>query len=139
MTKSKQLGDWAEAKAAEMIQNAGFELIQQNYHSRFGEVDIIAQKDDELIFVEVKARTNSSMGASCEVITSSKQLKIVKTALIFIDKNPQYLHFYYRFDVICFDLSKEFAKNLQQDFSQMAYDQQWIENAFTINADLINL
>ena len=46
---------------------------------------------------------------------------------------------YYRFDVICFDFKQQIAKNLQQDFSQLAYDQQWIENAFTIDADLINL
>ena len=68
-----------------------------------------------------------------------KQLKIFKTALSFIEKTPQFQHFYYRFDVFCFDFHQQFAKNIQQDFSNYSYDHQWIENAFTLDADLINL
>ncbi|NHB57827.1 YraN family protein [Acinetobacter sp. 194] len=141
MARSKHLGQWAEAEAVNLIKDAGYTMIQQNYHSRFGEIDVIAVHDEkqELIFVEVKARSATQWGHAYEVVTASKQIKIYKTALKFIEQHPQFHHHYYRFDVICFDFYKEIAKNLHQDISNLAYDQQWIENAFTLNADLINL
>ena len=136
---AKKLGIWAEQQAAELLQRQGYQIICQNYHSRFGEIDVIASLHDQLVFVEVKARQLSQHGQAIEMVTTSKQLKILKTALSFIQDSPQYEAMYYRFDVICFDFKQQIAKNLQQDFSQLAYDQQWIENAFTIDADLINL
>ena len=136
---SKLLGRWAEKKSAEILISAGYRIIVQNYHSRYGEIDLIACKDQALIFVEVKARKAGQHGIAVEAVTLSKQKKIFKTALSFIAENVDYEQFYYRFDVICFDFTQEFAKNLQQDFSQLAYDQLWIENAFTLDADLINL
>ncbi|NHC04228.1 YraN family protein [Acinetobacter sp. 187] len=136
---SQQLGQWAEQQARLLLQQAGFEIVAQNYHSRYGEIDLIACKQDEWVFVEVKARQPTQHGAAVEVITAAKQLKMFKTALQFIQQQPEDEALYYRFDVICFDFHQQIAKNLQHDFSQLAYDQQWIENAFTIDADLINL
>ncbi|OTG81709.1 YraN family protein [Acinetobacter sp. ANC 4648] len=135
----KPLGQWAELEAVRMLKQAAYIIIHQNFHSRFGEIDILAIKGQELIFVEVKARSATQRGQAIEVVTSSKQLKIFKTALCFIEKNPEFHDFYYRFDVFCFDFHQVFAKNIQQDFSKYSYDSQWIENAFTLDADLINL
>lgn len=136
---SKKLGQWAENQAGLLLTQAGFEIVQQNYHSRYGEIDLIARLKDELIFVEVKARQLTQHGQAVEVITAAKQLKIFKTALKFIQEHVEVNTLYYRFDVICFDFHQQIAKNLQHDFSQLAYDLQWIENAFTLDADLINL
>ncbi len=133
------LGQWAEDQASQMIQTAGFTVIAQNFHSRFGEIDVIAVRAQEIIFVEVKARSQTQWGQAFEVITPSKQMKIYKTALQYIQDHAEFESFYYRFDVICFDFQKEIAKNLQHNFSNMQYDQQWIENAFTIDPDLISL
>ena len=137
--QAKQLGRWAECEAVRILEHAGYQIIQQNFHSRFGEIDILAYKGQELVFVEVKARAKTQRGFAIEAVTAAKQLKIFKTALSFIEKTPEFQHFYYRFDVFCFDFHQQFAKNLQQDFSNYSYDQQWIENAFTLDADLINL
>lgn len=139
MSTAKQLGLWAEMQAQQLLLSAGYQILQQNYHSRYGEIDLIATREQELLFVEVKARTRRAWANAHEVITASKQLKICKTSLVFLEKNPHLHDFYCRFDVICFDFKQEIAKNLQHDFSQLAYDQQWIENAFTLNVDLINL
>lgn len=136
---AKQLGIWAETEAATILSSAGYKILQRNYHSRYGEIDLIAAQDQTLIFVEVKARKQTQHGGASEVITWSKQHKIFKTALNFIGEYQDFVQYYYRFDVICFDFTEEIAKNLQQDFSKLAYDQQWIENAFTLDADLINL
>lgn len=139
LSQAKHLGLWAESQAVHLLIQAGYAVLYQNYHSRYGEIDIIATQAQELIFVEVKARQMTQHGHAFEVVSRSKQMKIFKTALSFIEKNQTYHNFYARFDVICFDFYKEIAKNQQQDFSNLAYDQQWIENAFTINADQIDL
>mgnify|MGYP003582096459 FL=1 len=78
------------------------------------------------------------MGRAFEVVNLTKQKKLIKTALIY-QNYPQYEAYFCRFDVIGFDLHHKIAKNVQQDLSQISYDQSWIENAFTLDADLINL
>ncbi len=127
------LGQWAEQQALKLLQTQGFTLIVANYHCRYGEIDLIVQKDQELIFVEVKARSVTQYAQSCETISSSKQKKIMKSALCFLNAQPQFQEFYCRFDVICFDFPQKIAKTVQQDFSNFHYDLQWIENAFTLD------
>lgn len=133
------LGQWAEQEAVKLLLQHGYEIVKLNYFSRFGEIDIIAQSKQELIFVEVKARTSTQMGHAFETVNQSKQQKMIKTAFKFLQEYPQYEQYYCRFDVIGFDLHHKIAKNVQQDLSKISYDQSWIENAFTLDADLINL
>lgn len=133
------LGQWAEQEAVKLLLQHGYDIIKLNYFSRFGEIDIIAQSKQELIFVEVKARTPTQMGHAFEAVNQSKQQKMIKTAFKFLQEYPQYEQHYCRFDVIGFDLHHKIAKNVQQDLSKISYDQSWIENAFTLDADLINL
>lgn len=139
ISSSLNLGQWAELQALKRLQAQGFTLIVANYHCRYGEIDLIVQKDQELIFVEVKARSVTQYAQSCETISPSKQKKIMKSALCFLNAQPQFQEFYCRFDVICFDFFQQFAKKIQQDFSKCPYDQQWIENAFTFDQEFINL
>ena len=103
MTVAQQMGVWAEAQAEKILRDAGYSLIHSNYHSRYGEIDLIVSRDLELVFVEVKSRNKTRHGSAIEVITLSKQKKILKTALSFVAQYEQYEQFYYRFDVICFD------------------------------------
>ena len=139
ISSSLNFGQWAELQALKRLQAQGFTLIVANYHCRYGEIDLIVQKDQELIFVEVKARSVTQYAQSCETISLSKQKKIMKSALCFLNAEPQFQEFYCRFDVICFDFFQQFAKKIQQDFSKCPYDQQWIENAFTFDQEFINL
>ena len=133
------LGQWAEQQALQFLQSQGFSLIMANYHCRYGEIDLIVEKQQELLFVEVKARSITQYAQACETISLSKQKKIIKSALFFLNVYPQFQNFYCRFDVICFDFSQQFAKKIQQDFSKFPYDQQWIENAFTFDQEFISL
>ena len=113
MTKNMQLnlnlGQWAEQQALGFLQAQGFVLIAMNYHCRYGEIDLIVEKDQELIFVEVKARSATQYAQSCETISSSKQKKIMKSALCFLNAQPQFQEFYCRFDVICFDFFQTYC------------------------------
>ncbi|MEB3767927.1 YraN family protein [Acinetobacter sp. MD2] len=132
-TSSSQLGQWAEQQALDYLQQRGFELFQRNFHSRFGEIDLILQRGEELIFVEVKARSNTQFGHALEMITSAKQQRMIKTALYFLACYPQYQAFSCRFDAVCIQFKQPVAKMLQQDFSQLPYDLVWVESAFTLD------
>ncbi|MFW6742585.1 YraN family protein [Acinetobacter pittii] len=133
MLLAQQLGKWAEQTALNLLQKQNYVWVTSNYHSRGGEVDLIVKRGQELVFVEVKARTIGNYGQACEMVTRTKQKKIIKTAMRFLQCYPSYQDFYCRFDVICFDFPQKIAKTVQQDFSNFHYDLQWIENAFTLD------
>ncbi|MBF7682865.1 YraN family protein [Acinetobacter sp. B5B] len=133
MTHRNALGQWAECVATAQLQHAGFSILYRNYFSRYGEIDIVACKDEVMVFVEVKARSTAKYGKSVETISEHKQAKIIKTAQYFIMQHASYHHYNFRFDAICIDLKHIIAKNTQPDFSKLAYDLVWIENAFSLS------
>lgn len=74
------LGKKAEDYAISLLKKTSYKVLDRNFHSRFGEIDIIAIKDGVLIFVEVKARWSAKFGTPEEAVTPGKIQKIVKTA-----------------------------------------------------------
>ena len=84
----EDLGRWAEQKARELLELENYQYVNQNYHSRYGEIDLIVRSCKELVFVEVKARSLGSYAGACEVITRAQQRKIIKTAQFFLQKHP---------------------------------------------------
>lgn len=95
--KSHIFGKKAEAAVATLLQSHHFVILEQNYTKFFGEIDIIAQKDDVIIFVEVKARNNAQI-SMFELVTPSKQQKIIKTAHAYIAETKKH-SMTHRFDV----------------------------------------
>lgn len=94
----RKTGIDGEKTAAKYLKKNKYKILDCNYRSRFGEIDIIAKKDDFIVFVEVKARNNNSLGEPREAVTYSKQSKIIKTAEFYIlDKK---IDLQPRFDVI---------------------------------------
>jgi putative endonuclease len=91
------LGGRGETKVVDYLVHEGFAIIERNYQIRGGEIDIIAQKKELLIFVEVKTRATPTAALS-EVITRSKQKKIIFTAKHFLVTH-QYHNHVYRFDI----------------------------------------
>lgn len=79
-----------EEIAAEYLIKNNFKILKRNYHSRYGEVDIIAEKENEnektLYFFEVKTRRLSSINLPEESITYQKKQRLLRTALIFLQK-----------------------------------------------------
>ena len=69
--------------AKQELEANGYEIIECNFYCRFGEIDIIAQKDNFIAFVEVKARSEDCMYAPREAVTFSKQRKICKAAMLY--------------------------------------------------------
>lgn len=95
----KDLGDFGEEKSCRYLKNKGYKIINRNYRSKAGEVDIIAHKDDTLVFVEVKTRTSKAYGVPAEAVNHRKQERYIKTALHFINTTGN-KYSTYRFDII---------------------------------------
>jgi len=100
MLNAKESGSIGEGKAVKYLERNGYRILSQNYRfRRFGEIDIIAEKDDVIIFIEVKTRSNLSFGTPNESINRSKINKIRKTANFFL-MNEGLFDKPLRFDVI---------------------------------------
>ena len=96
-----------------------FKLIDVNFRSRFGEIDLIAENKKFVIFVEVKLRKNEDFGRASEFVTLSKQKKITATARVWLSRNPTE-------KVVRFDVIEIYAPDgISENFSL-----NHIENAF---------
>ena len=74
----KNIGDWGEKQAVLFLKRHGFIIIEMNYHTTVGEIDIVAKKDDDIYFIEVKTRTNEWLANDLS-ITPAKIRKFKKT------------------------------------------------------------
>ena len=77
---SRAVGADGEARAAAHLQSLGYSLMQRNYHSRTAELDIIAQRDGCLFFVEVKMQLGGGYGGAAAHVTRAKRHKIARAA-----------------------------------------------------------
>ena len=76
-----------EEKAASYLKKQGYKIIAKNFQTRFGEIDIIAENKEYIVFVEVKARSEKSIAEPREFVDIRKQRKIIKTAEIYLSEN----------------------------------------------------
>ena len=74
----KQIGDLAEDKACSFLQKKGFCLVERNYRSPFGELDLIMQDKNEVVFIEVRSRAYNTYGTAIDSINKAKQQKVRK-------------------------------------------------------------
>jgi len=96
---SKEAGRLGEDLAAQVLEQSGYTVIARNVHTLYGEVDIIAQGEGCICFVEVRARRKAGMVSPLESITPAKKRKIVMTALLYLRSHPTELQ--PRFDLFC--------------------------------------
>lgn len=83
----RKFGNIGEERVCEYLKHIGMDIIERNYRSRFGEIDIIAKDDETIAFIEVKTRTNSNFGTPAESVTLTKQRRISYTANEYVLKN----------------------------------------------------
>ncbi|QDR80448.1 YraN family protein [Sporomusa termitida] len=92
------IGDKGEQSAVVYLSKLGYKIIATKYRTKTGEIDIIAQDQDYVVFVEVKTRRSTSYGLPAEAVNLRKQQKIIKTAL-------WYLHYRGLNNIVCrFDI-----------------------------------
>ena len=100
------LGKKGEEFACNLLKKSGYKIIARNFRSRFGEIDIIAQDKDTLVFVEVKTRWSKRFGRPEEAVTPQKLYKIKKTGEYFSLKHP-HLSEKLRIDVVAIEIEND--------------------------------
>jgi putative endonuclease len=117
----KSLGDDCEDRAVSLLEDQGLRLLERNFSGKTGEIDIIAQDGAQLVFVEVRARSNRLFESAAGSVNIHKQQRIVRTAQLFLQRRPQWANMPCRFDVIVFEPPQ----------SDTRLRIRWIRSAFT--------
>jgi putative endonuclease len=99
----KTLGALGESLAADYLTHHGYRILERNWRWTRGEIDLIAEKDGEIVFVEVKARRSHRYGTPQDAVTRAKQHKLIRSAYAYLEdsnrnRSP------WRIDVVALDL-----------------------------------
>ncbi|MGF1458323.1 MAG: YraN family protein [Leptolyngbyaceae cyanobacterium] len=129
-SSTKQLGDDGEGLVAQWLQQQGWQILAQQWHCRWGELDLIARHPDPAVgvaFVEVKTRHRSGIDQGGRLaITLQKQQKLWHSAQLFLAEHPEYCDLPCRFDVALVQKSRPRHPTDSPHLKLDAY----IENAF---------
>ena len=97
---SIEIGTAAESVACEYLQQHGLVLRERNFRAPHGELDLIMQDHDHMVFVEVRFRRNHRFGSGADTVSRAKQDKLLKTALYYLQRHPRLAKQPVRFDVV---------------------------------------
>jgi putative endonuclease len=111
------IGKEVESLVSIYLQQQGLKLLEANYRCNFGEIDLIMDDNDTLVFIEVRYRNNLSYGDGVVSINKSKQHKIKRTAIYYLQQHALYDKVICRFDIVAV------AKKSKEDLI-------WIKDAF---------
>ena len=118
---ARDRGQDAEQACCRYLQRQGLKLLARNYHSRRGELDLVMQDHNTVVFIEVRYRKNSIYGGALESVTAGKQAKLRLTAEQYLQQETRLKNG--RFDVVA--MSDKVHNNGPNDYSF-----EWIKNAF---------
>jgi putative endonuclease len=114
----KLLGKEGEDRAAHFLTKQGYRILERNYRTRSGEIDLIALHQGVVVFVEVKTRTSNAFGAPELAVTPAKQRRMVMAAFGYI-KHRKLHQVPCRFDVVAISVSAEKGLELIQNAFEM--------------------
>lgn len=125
-----KIGAQAELAAANYLLRRGLKVVTQNYHCRFGEIDLILQDGPTLVFTEVRMRNSKAFGGAAASIDSKKQGKLIATAQHYLSGLPHIPPC--RFDAVLLQSSGQTKKSADNNVLIKFDDAdiEWIKNAF---------
>ena len=97
--KRQEVGRWGEKLAAAYLAQQGYDILEQNVRTAYGEIDLVVQRAHELVFVEVKTRRSLQYGFPEESVHARKQEHLRASALAYLQTHPD-LEMNWRIDVI---------------------------------------
>lgn len=115
----QEIGRQGELLACQFLQSKGLRLLKRNYRCLLGEIDLIMQDEEHIVFVEVRYRSRADYGSAADSINKRKMNKLIKTATLFLQQKKLLYKVHSRFDVIA----------IQHQGSKTQLD--WIKNAFS--------
>jgi len=105
---NRKLGKEGEEIAAKLLSSKGYKILERNYHTRFGEIDLVVSKNDGLTFVEVKLKHGDNFGTPEEMIGNSKLSQVQRMAEFYLMDKPKMSEIYkeYSIDAVCIVLNE---------------------------------
>ncbi len=122
VNKQQQFGKESEALAVKLLKKDGYKIVEKNYRTKLGEIDIIAKEKKTIVFVEVKARKSTHYGNAKWGVTPKKQQKISMVALQYL-KDTKQINKKARFDVVAINFKNDdtFAFEIVKNAFELAY------------------
>jgi putative endonuclease len=97
------IGARFEQRALERLERSGLKLVERNWRTRFGELDLVMRDGETLVFVEVRYRHDLRFGGGAASVGPAKRAKLTRAAQGFLQAHPQLATMPCRFDVVAFD------------------------------------
>ena len=92
LNNTTELGRYGERMAARFLAKKGYRVLERNYHASHNEIDLIVEDREYIVFVEVKARSRSTLdtayGTPASAVTRSKQLRLIQAAYAYLSDHP---------------------------------------------------
>jgi putative endonuclease len=107
-------GRRGEDIAVEHLTAAGYRIIERNFHCKLGEIDVIAEHDGEIVFVEVRSRQSDSTFDPAYSVNRRKRRKVVRAAQVYLSRRYRQMPAA-RFDVVLVDTARESAVEIIRD------------------------
>lgn len=118
MSWRRATGDNFEARALQLLEHDGLSLVERNYNTRYGEIDLVMREGETVVFVEVRYRRGEDFGGALASVTAGKRKRLILAARLFLQSHPQLAQQPCRFDVIAFAGTEQH------------HDSKWLRNAF---------
>lgn len=113
----KKLGKMGEEIASEYLKKLGYKIVTKNFRTRYGEIDLICEKNDSIIFVEVRTKSNLNLLSPEESITSKKIDRLKKSSLEYLSLNEKkYKNIKFEFIGILFYSDKNYKLSHIKNF-----------------------
>lgn len=120
MTHKKRLGDWGETEARRYLEAKAYVFIERNFRVPEGEIDLVMQDGDIVVFIEVKTRTSESFGTPEESVSRAKRKRLMRAAWAFLQERER-IDDTWRIDVVAIEASPNWTIQ-RLDHYQSAFD-----------------
>lgn len=117
---TQNIGEIGEEYTVKFLKKKKYKILERNYRKRYGEIDIIAENKNYIVFVEVKTRHKDSMTSAADAVNRQKQIRIIKTASMYLAENET--DKFCRFDVCEVYINSDNLKLVDINYIEAAFE-----------------
>ena len=117
---TQNIGEKGEDYTVKFLEKKKYNILERNYRKRYGEIDIIAENKNYIVFVEVKTRHKDSMTSAADAVNRQKQIRIIKTASLYLAENET--EKFCRFDVCEVYVNSDNLKLVDINYIEAAFE-----------------
>lgn len=117
---TQNIGEIGEEYTVKFLEKKKYNILERNYRKRYGEIDIIAENKNYIVFVEVKTRHKDSMTSAADAVNRQKQIRIIKTASLYLAENET--EKFCRFDVCEVYVNSDNLKLVDINYIKAAFE-----------------